>query len=118
MEEVHDSFYGMEIGDGMTQTCLLRWTTMASISWGWDDAWAIYPDVEPEMQKSIEDALASMLPNVAPKIQIQALETAPMKVIKKHAHLLHDRAKAALGLEVKRTSRTSKASLKDWSWMA
>lgn len=57
-------------------------------------------------------ALEKTLPILSYKTQLEVLDNAPMDIIKKHAHLLHDRAKQALGLE----ASTKKTQVKNWSW--
>lgn len=81
---------------------------MASISFQWEDVWAIYPSSEPETKESIMIALEGFLTSVSPSAQIKALESAPMPIIKAHSHLLHDKAKKALGLEVEKPKTLSK----------
>jgi hypothetical protein len=87
---------------------------MAKISYEWEDLWAIFDNLIPEAQKDALESLASMLKTASPKSQKEALESAPMPIIKAHAHLLHDKARKALGLEEGR-GRMTKINLKEFS---
>lgn len=72
---------------------------MAKISFEWEDCWAYYPYAQKETQSDILIALKGFLETSSPTAQKKALESAPMGVIKAHSHLLHDKAKKALGVK-------------------
>lgn len=80
------------------------------------DLWKIWKE-NPYYREQIEHwmSLEKTLPILSWKTQLEVLDNAPFPVIKAHAHLLHDKAKKALGLE---TSSLKKSSLREWSWMA
>lgn len=82
---------------------------MAKIAFEWADTWAYFPSALPETKEDILKALKSMLESSSPNAQAKALEAAPMPIIKAHLHLLHPRAKKALGLEDER-------KVKKWSY--
>lgn len=77
------------------------------------DLWRIYKESDQYKGQILHwMALEKTLPILSYKTQLEVLDNAPMDIIKKHAHLLHDRAKQSLGLE----ASTKKTQVKNWSW--
>lgn len=86
---------------------------MASNNYGCEyaDLWRIWKE-SPHYRTQIEHwmDLERNLPILSFKTQLEVLENAPMNIVNDYAHLLHDRAKKALGLEEKKQSNKKQFS--------
>lgn len=56
------------------------------------------------------------LPTLSWKVQLEVLDNCPMDIIKAHSHLLHERAKKALGLEDEPTRKKTRMTAKELSY--
>lgn len=70
------------------------------------DLWKIYKEQESYRAQILHWMnLPKNLPILSYKAQLEILDNCPMDIVKAHAHLLHEKARKALGLEVGRSGK-------------